>query len=59
MPDENFFPIEMNSGNQTIFVATDIKNDKPVNVIGAAKMLLQLTESIVFRFLNNPVPILK
>jgi hypothetical protein len=35
----NLFPIEMNGGNEPVFIAADIEDHEAIYIIGAGEML--------------------
>jgi hypothetical protein len=47
----------MNSGNEPVFIAADIENHEALYIVGARKMLFEVTEGVIVGLLDNSIPI--
>ena len=56
VPNVDFFPVKVNSSNEPVFIATDIEDHIPINIISARKMLFEFIESIIIGVSHNLIP---
>jgi hypothetical protein len=53
----NLFPIEMNGGNEPVFIAADVKYHEAIYIIGTGKVLFEVIEGVIIGLFDNSIPI--
>ena len=53
----NLFAIEMNGGNEPIFIAADIEYHETIYIIGTGEVLFEVVEGVIVGLLDNSIPI--
>ena len=59
LPNIDLFSIEMDDGNETVFITTDIEYYIAINIICTGEMLSQLAERIIVGSLDDSIPSIK
>jgi hypothetical protein len=53
----DLFPIEMNGGNEPVFITTDIEDHEAIYIIGVGEVLFEVIEGVIVGLLDNSIPI--